>query len=319
MIFFLTKKKRLKKKKKKKNNIKLSKPIIKKKSFLSKITDSLVGKENVDEAYLDELEEKLISADLGLDTSVKIIKNLEKLLEENKLSKNEVNHQFKQEIKDILLKNNSINSEMIDTKSFPKVILVVGVNGVGKTTTIAKLAYKFKKKGQKIILGAADTFRAAAVDQIQKWGERIGCKVISHGMNTDPGSVAYDTVKTAVDEKANVVIIDTAGRLHNKVGLMNELSKIKKVIQKIIPDAPHEVLLVIDGTTGQNAFNQTEEFSNSVDVTGICITKLDGTASGGVVIGISDKFDLPIKYIGIGEGIDDLKVFDTHDFIENIF
>ena len=271
---------------------------------------------------LDELEEVLISSDVGVDTTVKIIDRIEERVAKDKyLNTQELNAILKEEIAGLLAENNTkdlTDFTLPDTHK-PHVILVVGVNGVGKTTTIGKLAAQYKTKGKKVILGAADTFRAAAVDQLILWGERTGVPVVSHGMNTDPASVAFDTVKKGVDEDADVVIIDTAGRLHTKVNLMNELSKIKRVVQKFIPEAPHEVMLVLDGSTGQNAIIQAQEFTKATQVTALAITKLDGTAKGGVVIGISDQFKIPVKYIGVGEKVEDLQVFNKMEFVDSFF
>lgn len=293
-----------------------------KESFFSKLGKAVAGKSTVDIDVLDELEEVLVSSDVGVETTVKIIDRIEKRVARDKyLNTTELNQILREEIAGLLAENNTEDVQDFDLPKDkkPYVILVVGVNGVGKTTTIGKLAHQFKQKGHKIILGAADTFRAAAVDQIKLWGERVGVPVVSHGMNTDPASVAFDAVKQGVDEKADLVIIDTAGRLHTKVNLMNELSKIKKVIQKFIPEAPHEVLLVLDGSTGQNAFIQAREFTKATDVTSLAITKLDGTAKGGVVIGISDQFKIPVKYIGVGEKMDELQVFNKMAFVDSFF
>ncbi len=293
-----------------------------KQSFFNKLSKAVVGKSTVDADVLDELEEILISSDVGVDTTIKVIERIEERVAKDKyLNVEELNKILREEIAGLLEENNTKDLEdfALPETSGPYVILVVGVNGVGKTTTIGKLSAQFKNKGKKVILGAADTFRAAAVDQIKLWGERTGVDVISHGMNTDPASVAFDAVKTAVDQKADLVIIDTAGRLHTKVNLMNELSKIKKVIQKFIPEAPHEVLLVLDGSTGQNAFIQAKEFTKATEVSALAITKLDGTAKGGVVIGISDQFKIPVKYIGVGEKVEDLQVFNKFEFVDSFF
>ncbi|WOK06508.1 signal recognition particle-docking protein FtsY [Imperialibacter roseus] len=293
-----------------------------KENFFSKLGKAVAGKSTVDIDVLDELEEVLVSSDVGIETTVKIIDRVEARVAKDKyLGTSELNVILREEIAGLLSEN---NTEDIEDFELPKdkkpyVILVVGVNGVGKTTTIGKLSHQFKQKGYKVILGAADTFRAAAVDQIKLWGERVGVPVVEHGMNTDPASVAFDAVKKGVDEQADLVIIDTAGRLHTKVNLMNELSKIKKVIQKFIPDAPHEVMLVLDGSTGQNAFIQAQEFTKATDVTSLAITKLDGTAKGGVVIGISDQFKIPVKYIGVGEKMEELQVFNKMAFVESFF
>lgn len=293
-----------------------------KENFFSKLGKAVAGKATVDIEVLDELEEVLVSSDVGIETTVKIIDRIEKRVARDKyLGTSELNQILREEIAGLLAEN---NTEDVEDFSLPKekkpyVILVVGVNGVGKTTTIGKLSHQFKQRDYKVIIGAADTFRAAAVDQIKLWGERVGVPVVSHGMNTDPASVAFDAVKKGVDEQADLVIIDTAGRLHTKVNLMNELSKIKKVIQKFIPEAPHEVLLVLDGSTGQNAFLQAREFTKATDVNSLAITKLDGTAKGGVVIGISDQFKIPVKYIGVGEKMDELQVFNKMSFVESFF
>ncbi len=291
-------------------------------NFFSKLTKAVVGKSKIDDDVLDELEEILIMSDVGVDTTVKIIKKIEARVADEKYSNlDELNELLKDEITSLLTENNTPDFEdfVLPQLNMPYVLLVVGVNGVGKTTTIGKLAHQFEKSGKKVILGAADTFRAAAVDQLKLWGERVGVPVVDKGMNTDPSAVAFDAVKRAVDEDADVVIIDTAGRLHNKVGLMNELSKIKKVIQRFIPDAPHDVMLVLDGSTGQNAFIQATEFTKATEVSSLAITKLDGTAKGGVVIGISDQFKIPVKFIGVGEGMEDLQVFNKREFVDSFF
>ena len=293
-----------------------------KSSFFSKLSKAVVGKSTVDIEVLDELEEILITSDVSLDTTIKIIERIEeRVAQEKYTSVSELDRILREEIAALLTENNTDDlldfSLPADLK--PYVILVVGVNGVGKTTTIGKLASQYKRQGKKVILGAADTFRAAAVDQIKLWGERVDVPVVSHGMNTDPASVAYDAVKKGVEEGADVVIIDTAGRLHTKVNLMNELSKIKRVVQKFIEEAPHEVLLVLDGSTGQNALIQAREFTKATDVSALAITKLDGTAKGGVVIGISDEFKIPVKYIGVGEKVDDLQVFNKLEFVDSFF
>jgi fused signal recognition particle receptor len=293
-----------------------------KENFFSKLTKAVLGKSKVDEEVLDNLEEILVTSDVGVATTLKIIKRIEERVSKDLyVNTGELDKILKEEIAKLLAENHSedLTDYSIPILSIPFVIMVVGVNGVGKTTTIGKLAAQFHKKGKKVILGAADTFRAAAVDQLILWGDRVGVPVISHGMNTDPASVAFDAVKQAVEMKADVVIIDTAGRLHTKVNLMNELTKIKRVIQKFIPEAPHEVLLVLDGSTGQNAVIQAREFTKATDVTALAITKLDGTAKGGVVIGISDEFKIPVKYIGVGEKIDDLQVFNKHEFVDSLF
>ena len=292
-----------------------------KKSFFSKLKSAVLGKSKIDDDVLDELEEVLITSDVGVETTVKIIERIEERVSKDKYTSiNELNNILKEEIVNILAENSSdLDAFDVSEDTVPYVILVVGVNGVGKTTTIGKLAAQFKEGGLKVLIGAADTFRAAAVDQIQMWGKKVGVDVVSHGMNTDPASVAYDTVKKAVEEKYHVVIIDTAGRLHTKLNLMNELSKIKRVVQKFKPDAPHEVMLILDGSTGQNAFVQAEEFTKATDVNSITITKLDGTAKGGVVIGITDRFKIPIKYVGVGEKVGDLKLFHKGEFVSSFF
>lgn len=291
-------------------------------SFFGQLSKAVMGKSTVDVEVLDELEEILVHADVGVETTVKIIDRIEKRVARDKyVDTAELDRILREEIAALLEENRAGDGADFELPADikPYVIMVVGVNGVGKTTTIGKLAAQFHKAGKQVVLGAADTFRAAAVDQLIIWGERVGVPVISHGMNTDPASVAYDAVKKGVEMNADVVIIDTAGRLHNKVGLMNELAKIKRVMQKITPDTPHEVLLVLDGSTGQNALVQAREFTKATDVTSIAITKLDGTAKGGVVIGISDEFKIPVKYIGVGEKIEDLQLFDKHEFVESFF
>jgi len=293
-----------------------------KESFVSKLGRAVVGKSKVDEEVLDGLEEILISSDVGVDTTVRIIDRIEDRVARDKyLNTDELNRILREEIAALLGENNTNDYEdfQFPGDKKPYVILVVGVNGVGKTTTIGKLAHKFKQTGKQVVLGAADTFRAAAADQLILWGKKVDVPVISHGMNTDPASVAFDSVKKGVDSNADVVIIDTAGRLHTKVNLMNELSKIKKVVQKFIPEAPQEVLLVLDGSTGQNAFIQAKEFTKATEVSALAITKLDGTAKGGVVIGISDQFNIPVKYIGVGEKMDDLQVFNKMEFVDSFF
>jgi fused signal recognition particle receptor len=295
-----------------------------KENFFSKITKAIIGKSKVDDEVLDNLEEILITSDVGVETTLKIIKRIEaRVAKDNYITTAELDKLLKEEITDLLSESNAVaNTDFtipILPEGIPYVILVVGVNGVGKTTTIGKLASQFHNRGKKIVLGAGDTFRAAAVEQLKLWGDRVGIPVIAHGMNTDPASVAFDAVKQAVDMKADIVIIDTAGRLHTKVNLMNELSKIKRVIQKFIPDAPHEVLLVLDGSTGQNAVIQAREFTKATDVTALAITKLDGTAKGGVVIGISDEFKIPVRYIGVGERMEDLQVFNRNEFVDSLF
>lgn len=307
----------------KKNKETLNKGLEKtKESFFTKLGKAVVGKSKVDDEVLDELEEILVTSDVGVTTTIKIIERIEERVAKDKyLNAGELDVILKEEIAALLEENNTANLEDFDLPKDKKpfILLVVGVNGVGKTTTIGKLAWQFKNRGKKVILGAADTFRAAAVDQLILWAERVGVPVISHGMNTDPASVAYDAVKHAVDENADLVIIDTAGRLHTKVNLMNELSKIKKVIQKFIPDAPHEVLLILDGSMGQNAVIQAREFTKATDVTALAITKLDGTAKGGVVLGISDEFKIPVKYIGVGEKMQDLQIFNKMEFVDSFF
>ena len=292
-----------------------------KKSFFSKLKSAIIGKSKIDDEVLDDLEEVLITSDVGVETTVKIIERIEERVSKEKYtSVSELNSLLKDEIVKILAENSSdMDAFDVSDDAVPYVILVVGVNGVGKTTTIGKLAAQFKEGGLNVLIGAADTFRAAAVDQILMWGDKVGVDVVSHGMNTDPASVAYDTVKKAVEEKYDVVIIDTAGRLHTKLNLMNELSKIKRVVQKFKEDAPHEVMLILDGSTGQNAFVQAEEFTKATNVNSIAITKLDGTAKGGVVIGITDQFKIPIKYIGVGEKVGDLKLFHKGEFVNSFF
>lgn len=291
--------------------------------IFDKIAKAVVGKSKVDEEVLDELEEILISSDVGIETTLKIIKRIEERVARDKYAGvDELDVILKEETAGLLEENNSTDVQnSFETENLPKpyVLMVVGVNGVGKTTTIGKLAYNFQKNGKKVVLGAADTFRAAAVDQLKLWGERVGVEVIDHGMNTDPSSVAYDAIKVGVEKNADVIIIDTAGRLHTKVNLMNELGKIKRVMQKILPQAPHEVMLVLDGSTGQNAAIQAREFTRVTDVNSLTITKLDGTAKGGVVIGISDQFKIPVKYIGVGEQMTDLQVFNKMEFVDSLF
>ena len=290
--------------------------------LITMMSRAVLGKSKVDEEVLDELEEVLLSSDVGVATTLKIIERIERRIERDRfVSTEELDQVLREEVASLLEENQSTDLEnaFAEPKQKPYVILVVGVNGVGKTTTIGKLASQFHQNGLKVVLGAADTFRAAAVDQLKLWGERVGIPVIDHGMNTDPAAVAFDTVKQAVEMNADIVIIDTAGRLHTKVNLMTELGKIKRVIQKFIPEAPHEVMLVLDGSTGQNAFIQAQEFTKVTEVTSLAITKLDGTAKGGVVIGISDQFKIPVKYIGVGEKISDLQVFNKTAFVESIF
>ncbi|WP_298775808.1 signal recognition particle-docking protein FtsY, partial [uncultured Empedobacter sp.] len=281
-------------------------------SLFDKISRAVVGKSKVDDEVLDDLEEVLISSDVGVETTIKIIRRIEERVERDKyVSTSELDKILREEIAGLLSENNieDTNGFAIPKKDVPYVIMVVGVNGVGKTTTIGKLASQFKSQGLKVVLGAADTFRAAAVDQLVIWSERAGVPIVKQAMGSDPASVAFDTIQSAVAQNADVVLIDTAGRLHNKVNLMNELTKIKRVMQKVIPDAPHEVLLVLDGSTGQNAFEQAKQFTQATEVSSLAVTKLDGTAKGGVVIGISDQFQIPVKYIGVGEGINDLQAF----------
>jgi len=291
-------------------------------SFLSKVARTIVGKSKVDEEVLDELEEVLISSDVGVETTLKIIDKIESRVKKDKvLGTDELQNILKEEIAKLLEeKDSSYNSTShFDENNEPYVIMVVGVNGVGKTTTIGKLAHQFKAAGKKVVLGASDTFRAAAVDQLIIWSERVGVPIIQQGMGADPASVAFDTLQSAKAQNADVVIIDTAGRLHNKVNLMNELSKIKNVMQKVIPNAPHEILLVIDGSTGQNAFEQAKQFSQATDINALAVTKLDGTAKGGVIIGISDQMQIPVKYIGVGEQMEDLQLFDKKSFVDSLF
>ena len=288
--------------------------------FFEKISKAVVGKSKVDDEVLDDLEEVLIASDVGASTTIKIIQRIEDRVARDKfVSTDELDAILREEISGLLLENPHSGSGNIDETKKPYVIMVVGVNGVGKTTTIGKLAYQFKSEGKKVVLGAADTFRAAAVDQLVIWSERVGVPIIKQGMGSDPASVAFDTVQSAVASNADVVIIDTAGRLHNKVNLMNELTKIKRVMQKVIPDAPHEILLVLDGSTGQNAFEQAKQFTAATEVNALAITKLDGTAKGGVVIGISDQFQIPVKYIGVGEKMTDLQLFNGTEFVDSFF
>ena len=286
-------------------------------SFITRISKVVVGKSTVNDEFLDELEELLISSDVGVNTTVKIIERIEARVSQDKyLGDKELNELLKEEITDLL---EATEKPIKNLETKPYVIMVVGVNGVGKTTTIGKLSHMFKQQGLKVVLGAADTFRAAAVDQLKIWGERVGVEVVAKGMNTDPAAVAFEAVKYGAQQNADVVIIDTAGRLHNKVNLMNELSKIKRVMDKQVPNAPHEVLLVLDASTGQNAFEQAKQFTAATEVTSLAVTKLDGTAKGGVVIGISDEFQIPVKYIGVGEGIEDLQVFNKYEFVDSFF
>jgi fused signal recognition particle receptor len=291
-------------------------------SLFSRISKAVVGKTKVDSEVLDNLEEILVTSDVGVETTLKIIDRIENRVSRDKyLGTSELNTILKEEIASLLQENNTgdVPEFTIPVASRPYVIMVVGVNGVGKTTTIGKLAFNFKKAGYSVLLGAADTFRAAAIDQLRIWAERVDVPIISQGMGADPASVAYDTVKSAMARNSDVVIIDTAGRLHNKINLMNELSKIHKVMQKLIPDAPHEILLILDASTGQNAIEQAKQFTAATEVNAIALTKLDGTAKGGVVIGISDQFRIPVKYIGIGEKMEDLQVFDRNAFVESLF
>jgi fused signal recognition particle receptor len=293
-----------------------------KEGFFSKITKAIAGKTTVDDEVLDNLEEALVSADVGIDTTIKIIERIEKRVKQDKyVNTAELNQILQEEIAAILVDAPELSYQDFEIPEGrkPYVILVVGVNGVGKTTTIGKLAHNYKKAGKEVVLGAADTFRAAAVDQLTIWSERVGVPIVKQAMGSDPSAVAFDTVKSAVARNADVVIIDTAGRLHNKLHLMDELSKIKRVIQKVIPDAPHEVMLVLDGSTGQNALEQAKQFTATTEVSALSITKLDGTAKGGVVLAIADQFKIPVKYIGVGEKIDDLIIFDKHAFVESLF
>lgn len=290
-------------------------------SFFSKLTKAVAGKSKVDDEVLDNLEEVLVSSDVGVNTTLKIIERIEERVARDKyLGTDELNQILREEIAALLSENNhGYASELEIPTQKPYVIMVVGVNGVGKTTTIGKLAYQYKKAGKKVVLGAADTFRAAAIDQLQIWADRVQVPMVRQQMGSDPASVAFDTLQSAVANEADIVIIDTAGRLHNKINLMNELSKVKKVMQKVVPDAPHEVLLVLDGSTGQNAFEQAKHFTAATEVTALAVTKLDGTAKGGVVIGISDQFQIPVKFIGVGEGMEDLQVFNKFEFVDSFF
>ncbi|WP_339658722.1 signal recognition particle-docking protein FtsY [uncultured Polaribacter sp.] len=293
-----------------------------KESFFGKLSKAVAGKSKVDDDVLDNLEEILVASDVGVNTTLKIITRIEARVAKDKyVGTDELNKILREEIAGLLSETNVGNETdfIIPANKKPYVIMVVGVNGVGKTTTIGKLASQFKKQGLKVVLGAADTFRAAAIDQLQVWADRTNVPIIRQEMGSDPASVAFDTLKSAVTQNADVVIIDTAGRLHNKVNLMNELTKIKRVMQKVVADAPHDVLLVLDGSTGQNAFEQAKQFTLATEVTSLAVTKLDGTAKGGVVIGISDQFKIPVKYIGVGEGIDDLQVFNKHEFVDSFF
>jgi fused signal recognition particle receptor len=291
-------------------------------SFLTKLSKAVAGKSKVDEGVLDNLEEILVSSDVGVNTTLKIIDRIEERVSKDKyLGTDELNTILKEEIASLLseTKSGEETDFVLPTNKKPYVLMVVGVNGVGKTTTIGKLAYQFKKQGLNVVLGAADTFRAAAIDQLQVWADRVDVPLVKQSMGSDPASVAFDTLESGVAQNADVIIIDTAGRLHNKVNLMNELTKIKRVMQKVVGDAPHDVLLVLDGSTGQNAFEQAKQFTVATDVTSLAVTKLDGTAKGGVVIGISDQFKIPVKYIGVGEGIEDLQVFNKYEFVDSFF
>lgn len=293
-----------------------------KESVFKKLARAVVGKSKVDDEVLDNLEEVLITSDVGVETTVRIIERIEERVRRDKyMGVDELNQVLKEEIVDLLKENNKADVDVFDLLAGdgPYVIMVVGVNGVGKTTTIGKLANKFKEAGKRVVLGAADTFRAAAVDQLVIWAERVGVPIVKQNMGADPASVAFDTLSKAKADKADVVIIDTAGRLHNKINLMNELTKIKNVMKKVIPDAPHEVLLVLDGSTGQNAYEQAKQFTLATEVNALAVTKLDGTAKGGVVIGISDQFKIPVKYIGIGEKMEDLQVFNREEFVDSLF
>ncbi len=291
-------------------------------TFFSKLSKAVAGKSKVDDEVLDNLEDILISSDVGVNTTLKVIERIEARVAADKyLGVGELNQILREEIASLLSETNSGEATEFVTpiQTKPYVLMVVGVNGVGKTTTIGKLAYQFKKAGHKVVLGAADTFRAAAIDQLQIWADRVGVPIVRQNMGSDPASVAFDTLQSAVAQDADIVIIDTAGRLHNKVNLMNELTKVKRVMQKVVGDAPHDVLLVLDGSTGQNAFEQAKQFTAATEVTSLAVTKLDGTAKGGVVIGISDQFQIPVKYIGVGEGIEDLQVFNKFEFVDSFF
>lgn len=293
-----------------------------KESVFKKLSRAVAGKTKVDDEVLDNLEEVLITSDVGVDTTLKIIERIEERVSKDRyLGVAELNGILKEEISELLAENNSSDGDtfVLPESDDPYVIMVVGVNGVGKTTTIGKIANQFKKQGKKVVLGAADTFRAAAIEQLLVWGERVGVPVIHQKMGSDPASVAFDTLESAKAQNADVVIIDTAGRLHNKINLMSELSKIKNVMKKVVPTAPHEILLVLDGSTGQNAFEQAKQFSLATDINALAVTKLDGTAKGGVVIGISDQFSIPVKYIGVGEQIDDLQIFRRKEFVDSLF
>ncbi len=291
-------------------------------NFFSKLTKAVAGKSKVDEEVLDNLEEILVASDVGVNTTLKIITRIENRVATDKyIGTDELNQILRDEIAALLAETNTGESTqfVIPTQTKPYVLMVVGVNGVGKTTTIGKLAYQFKKAGYNVVLGAADTFRAAAIDQLQIWADRVGVPIVRQDMGSDPASVAFDTLQSAVAQNADVVIIDTAGRLHNKINLMNELTKVKRVMQKVVADAPHDVMLVLDGSTGQNAFEQAKQFTAATEVSCLAVTKLDGTAKGGVVIGISDQFQIPVKYIGVGEGIEDLQVFNKYEFVDSFF
>ncbi|KJD33569.1 cell division protein FtsY [Tamlana nanhaiensis] len=291
-------------------------------SFFGKLSKAVAGKSKVDDEVLDNLEEVLVTSDVGVETTLKVIDRIEARVSKDKyLGTAELNQILRDEIAGLLSETNigEATEFTIPSEKKPYVIMVVGVNGVGKTTTIGKLAYQFKKQGLKVVLGAADTFRAAAIDQLQVWADRVDVPIVKQNMGSDPASVAFDTLQSAVNQNADVVIIDTAGRLHNKVNLMNELTKVKRVMQKVVPDTPNDVLLVLDGSTGQNAFEQAKQFTAATEVTSLAVTKLDGTAKGGVVIGISDQFKIPVKYIGVGEGIEDLQVFNKHEFVDSFF
>ena len=291
-----------------------------KSSFFEKLSKKVVGKSKIDDADLDDIEEILITSDIGVDTSLKIIESLEKRVEKEKyINSEELNSILKREIEQLLVNISDIDTDVKQESDSPYVIMVVGVNGVGKTTTIGKLAYKFKKSGFKVVLGAGDTFRAAAIDQLSIWAKRVGVEIVKQTMGSDPASVAYDTLQSAISKNADVVIIDTAGRLHNKVNLMNELSKVKNVMSKLTSNAPHEVLLVLDASTGQNAIEQAKQFSSVTDVNSLALTKLDGTAKGGVVIGISDQLKIPVRYIGVGEAMEDLQIFNKEEFVDTLF
>ena len=291
-------------------------------SFFSKLSKAIAGKSKVDDDVLDNLEEILVASDVGVKTTLKIISRIEERVAEDKyFGTEELSEILREEIARLLSETNSGEATefVIPIQTKPYVLMVVGVNGVGKTTTIGKLAYQFKKAGYKVVLGAGDTFRAAAIDQLQIWADRVGVPIVRQNMGSDPASVAFDTLQSAVAQEADIVIIDTAGRLHNKVNLMNELTKVKRVMQKVVLEAPHDVLLVLDGSTGQNAFEQAKQFTSATEVSCLAVTKLDGTAKGGVVIGISDQFKIPVKYIGIGEGIEDLQVFNKYEFVDSFF